>query len=167
MARWDPSRQSRTATEPRRPPIIKLSYVAPDGTRTYRCSETHRVVAPRRPARERRPRAFVFIGAVLFAMATNTATATEWNKTLLSKSPAEQERILHRIINSAGYPCPKVTTILLMGGDHSAGYWAAACSDGGNWMVQVKNDPNGTTAVTPCALMKLAKIDCWKKLSHQ
>ena len=90
-------------------------------------------------------RGFVFVAAVLLVIVTRTAMAAQY-ETLLSQSQAEQERILQTIINSAGYPCPKVTLTLFNGvGDDSAGYWAAACSDGGNSQVQVMNNSRGTT----------------------
>ena len=108
-------------------------------------------------------RGFVLAAAVVLVIVASTATAAQY-ETLLSQSQAEQKRILQTIINSAGYPCPKVTLTLLNGvDDDSAGYWAAACSDGGNWQVQVKNDSGGTTSVTPCALLKRLNVECWQK----
>ena len=103
------------------------------------------------------------VAAVLLVIVARTATAAQY-ETLLSQSQAEQERILRTIINSAGYPCPEVTTMLFRGSDRdSAGYWAAACSDGANWMIQVKNNSKGTTSATPCALLKRVNIECWQK----
>ncbi len=108
-------------------------------------------------------RGFVSVAAVLLFIVTRTAMAAQY-ETLLSQSQAEQERILQTIINSAGYPCSKVTLMLFNGvDDDSAGYWAAACSDGGNWQVQVKNNSRGTTSVTPCALLKRLNVECWQK----
>ncbi len=108
-------------------------------------------------------RGFVLVAAVLLAIVARTAMAAQY-ETLLSQSQAEQERILQTVINSAGYPCPKVTLTLFKGiDDDSAGYWAAACSDGGNWQVQVKNNSGGTTSVMPCALLKRLNIECWQK----
>lgn len=108
-------------------------------------------------------RGFALVAGVLLAMAASTATAAQY-ETLLSQSQTEQERILRAVINSADYPCPKVTATLFKGSDrNNAGYWAVACSDGSNWMVAVENDSVGTTSVTPCALLKMLNVECWEK----
>lgn len=101
---------------------------------------------------------------LVFALVTGQVSAAQY-EVLLSQSRAEQERILQAAINGAGYPCPKVTATLFKGSDsRGAGYWAAACSDGGNWMVQVINDRGGSMTVTPCAILDAIKAgDCWKK----
>ena len=101
--------------------------------------------------------------AVGLAVAAGSALAAQYEAMLL-QSHAEQERIFRAGINSAGYPCPKVTAVMFMGHDRqAAGNWAVACSDGGNWMVSILDDTGGTMVTTPCSILKIANIDCWKK----
>ena len=101
--------------------------------------------------------------AIGFTLSTSPIAAQHY-KFLQSQSETEQVRILRSVINSAGYPCSNVTTILFKGSDRDdAGYWGVACSDGGNWMVAVDNDVGGTTNVTPCGILKLVNVDCWEK----
>jgi hypothetical protein len=108
-------------------------------------------------------RGFVLVAAALLAMAASTATAAQY-ETLRSQSRPEQERILRAAIIGAGYSCPNVTAILFKGSDRDgAGYWTAVCSDGGTWMVQVKNDPAGTMSVTSWALLNTLNIEGLKK----
>ena len=108
-------------------------------------------------------RGFVLVAAAVLAMTASTATAAQY-ETLRSRSHAERESILRAAIIDAGYSCPNVTAILFKGSDRdSAGYWTAVCSDGGTWMVQVKNDPAGTMSVTPWALLNTLNIEGWKK----
>jgi hypothetical protein len=77
---------------------------------------------------------------------------------------AEKIRLLRSAINTAGYPCRDVTTIQFNGSDdEGAGYWAVACADGGNWMVQVRNDAVGSTSVTSCEILRALRIKCWEK----
>ncbi len=101
--------------------------------------------------------------AIGFTLSPSPIAAQHY-KLLQSQSETEQARILRSAINGAGYPCANVTTILFKGSDRDdAGYWAAACSDGGNWMVAVDNDVGGTMIVTSCAILTLANADCWEK----
>ena len=82
---------------------------------------------------------------------------------LLAESEAEQARVLRSLVNSSGNPCSEVTTILFNGADEDgAGYWAVACADGNNWMVQVKNDDGGSSSVTSCAILAAVNIKCWE-----
>ena len=68
------------------------------------------------------------------------------------------------LVAAAGYSCPNVTAILFKGSDRdSTGYWTAVCSDGGTWIVQVKNDPASTMSVTPWALLNTLNIEGLKK----
>ena len=101
--------------------------------------------------------------AVAQTLAASPTSAQNY-KILQSQSELELARILRSGINSAGYPCTDATTIQFNGSDREdAGYWAVACSDGGNWMVQVENNDRGTISVTPCELLKVLKIECWEK----
>ena len=108
-------------------------------------------------------RGFVLVAAAVLAMAASTATAAQY-KTLMSQSHPEQGRILRAAIIGAGYSCPNVTAVLFKGSDRdSTGYWTAVCSDGGTWIVQVKNDPASTMSVTPWALLNTLNIEGLKK----
>ena len=101
--------------------------------------------------------------AVGLAVVAGSAPAAQYEAILL-QSHAEQERIFRGGINSAGYPCPKVTAKMFLGrGRRDAGYWAVACSDGGNWMVSILDDTGGTMVTTSCLILKIMNVDCWKK----
>jgi hypothetical protein len=93
-----------------------------------------------------------------------TFASAQTYRLLEEQANAERARILRSLINSSGYPCSVVTTILFRGADDDqAGYWAVACSDGGNWQVQVKNDAGGSSSVASCEVLRAVKIDCWQR----
>jgi len=92
------------------------------------------------------------------------AASSQHYRTLEAQPDTKKARVLRSLVNSAGYQCDNVTTILFKGADRDkAGYWAVACADGGNWMVQVANDSGGSSNVTPCSVLKRVGVECWEK----
>lgn len=101
--------------------------------------------------------------AISLTLAIPTASAQHY-RTLEAQPDTKKASVLRSLVNSAGYQCDNVTTILFKGADRDkGGYWAVACADGGNWMVQVANDSGGSSNVTPCNVLKRVGVECWEK----
>jgi len=60
-------------------------------------------------------------------------------------------RTMQTFINSASFPCAKATYAFFKGHDRAeAGYWYTTCSDGGNFIVQIADDANGSVTILEC-----------------
>ena len=103
------------------------------------------------------------IAAIALILVIPTASAQHY-RTLEAQPDAKKAQVLRSLVNSVGYPCDHVTTIMFKGAtEEKAGYWAVACADGGNWLVSVANDSGGSSRITSCAILKRVGVECWEK----
>jgi hypothetical protein len=106
----------------------------------------------------------LLVSAVSIAAVATAADAANHDK-LLSKSDAEQDRILAAIVSNAGFACPAVTRKMFLGSDGEGdGYFSVACSDGQEWMVRISSSGKGQTSAMPCATLEVLKVKCWQKM---
>jgi hypothetical protein len=84
---------------------------------------------------------------------------------LMKLTPTDREAMLTRFMRSSGEKCAVVTTTFFQGFDaQKSAYWNVRCSDGGAFVIQIKNDAQGSTKILECSMMKLVGGgQCFKK----
>ena len=103
-------------------------------------------------------------GLAIIAILAASPVAAQFYTRIENLSESERARVMRSAINTSGNPCSDVTTILFKGADRDhAGYWGVACSDGGSWLVQVKDDGVGSSSVMSCEIARMVGVDCWEK----
>lgn len=87
-------------------------------------------------------------------------TGNRFSDDLASRSEREQRRILATVVQSAGEDCTSAKGVEFKGSDAGKAMWAVDCADAPDHLVSI--DPNSSTTVLSCELMKSLKgPSCW------
>ena len=102
-------------------------------------------------------------------LASSLAWANDAHKALKSMSDAKRENTLSTFLKRSGYKCPDVTRTFYQGSDKKGNaIWNAQCKDGAAYIIQVKNDAQGSTHIMTCAAFKkITNGDCFKEYDVQ
>lgn len=101
---------------------------------------------------------------VTFILILSTPSfANSVNDLMLSKSPADQTRLLGANLNASGELC-NATYSFFQGEDKDGNaYWNIACSNGSSFAIQIANNETGTTKIIECNIMESMGIKCFQK----
>lgn len=97
--------------------------------------------------------------AATFTHKTSTP-APIWSRFMLYTKQYQHDAF-RSVVNGTGHSCPTVSFSKFKHEDKNrTGYFVVTCTNGGNFMVAVKNDNGGSTNVWPCARLRNANIGC-------
>ena len=112
-------------------------------------------------AGEIKMRAFTIV--VAMGVASN-AFAGRAYEMFSARTEAEQLSIMAALVSSAGHTCASASRHIYMGDDpkSDSAFWTIRCSNGEDYIVQVKNSGQMETTILACTLANALGVKCWK-----